>query len=46
MKNSQRRSWEYGSYAAALAGLIIVWIIRMILMRRKRSQYEQILAEI
>ena len=46
MKDSQRRSWEYGNYAAALAGLIIVWMIRMILKRRKRAQYEQILAEI
>ena len=46
MKDSQRRSWEYGNYAAALAGLINVWMIRMILKRRKRAQYEQILAEI
>ena len=46
MKDSQRRFWEYSNYAAALAGLIIVWMIRMILKRRKRAQYEQILAEI
>ena len=46
MKDSQRRFWEYGNYAAALAGLIIVWMIRMILKRRKRAQYEQIIAEI
>lgn len=46
MEDSKRRSWEYGNYAAALAGLIIVWMTRMILKQRKRAHYKQILAEI
>ncbi len=46
MKDSKRRLWEYGNYAAALAGLIIVWMIRIILKQRKRTKYKQILAEI
>jgi ABC-2 type transport system permease protein len=46
MEDSKRRYWEYGNYAAALAGLISVWMIRMILKQRKRGYYKQILAEI
>ncbi len=46
MDDSKRRSFEYGNYAAALAGMIIVWMIRMILKQRKHAQYKQILAEI
>jgi ABC-2 type transport system permease protein len=46
MEDSKRRAWEYGNYAAAFAGLIIVWMIRMILRQRKQAQYKEILAEI
>ena len=46
MEDSKRRSWEYGNYVAALLGLFSVWLIRMILRRRKHRHYKQILAEI
>jgi ABC-2 type transport system permease protein len=46
MKDSKRRVFEYGNYAAAVAGLMIVWMIRQILRKRKFARYDKILAEI
>ncbi len=46
MQDSRRRSFEYGNYAAALAGLIVVWMVRQFLQRRKHEHYKQILTEV
>ena len=46
MEDSRRRSFEYANYAAAVAGLIVVWMVRQILKQRKREHYKQILTEV
>ena len=43
MTDATRRSFEYGNYAAALVGLLLVWIIRKGLKQRKYAHYSQML---
>ena len=46
MDESKRRTFEYGNYAAVLVGLFLVWLMRLILNKRKYLKYKQYLAEI
>jgi ABC-2 type transport system permease protein len=37
--------WEYLNYGLAFAGLLVVWLLRSYLMRRRRAAYLQILQQ-
>ncbi|MDF3128541.1 Gldg family protein [Kiritimatiellaeota bacterium B1221] len=46
MTDTRRRIWEYGNYAVACLGLVLIGLVRKIFERRKHKQYKQILAEV
>ncbi len=46
MEQSTRLFWEYLNYGLALLGLVLVWLWRRVLQKRKQSRYNRILAEV
>ncbi|MGE5088381.1 MAG: Gldg family protein, partial [Candidatus Levyibacteriota bacterium] len=45
MREREQRAWEYGNYALALVGLLIVWMWRRQVGKADRRRYQRILAE-
>ena len=43
MEDATRRYFEYGNYVAALAGLLVIWMVRKSLKQRKYANYSQLL---
>ncbi|WP_456387844.1 Gldg family protein [Desulfolithobacter sp.] len=46
MDQSTRLFWEYLNYGLALLGLLLVWLWRGALRRRRLAHYERVLAEV
>ena len=46
MKLNDQLFWEYMNYGLALTGLIVVWLWRARMKKKKLAQYNEILAEV
>jgi ABC-2 type transport system permease protein len=46
MEQNTRLFWEYLNYGLTLLGLVLVWLWRRMILKRKQSHYKQILAEV